>query len=77
MVKSWSAMMSLTMSRMDTMPITRPWSTTGRWRICLSLMSAMHSRAFVRGATWITFLVMISSTRVAFDARLCRITLRV
>ena len=42
-----------------------------------SVMSAMHSRARVRGLTTTTLCVMISSTRVVSDERPLRITLRV
>ena len=75
MVKSWSAMMSLTMSRIETMPTTRPSSTTGRWRMFFSVMRAMHSRVLARGVTQITLAVMISSTRVVSEERPLRIDL--
>ena len=77
MVSSWNAMMSSMMSRIEIMPITVSPSITGRWRMRLSRISAMHCRVPVRGPTETTLRVMISCTCVSFELRPCSATLRV
>ena len=77
MVSSWSAMMSPIRSRIEIMPSTLPWSTTGRCRMRFSLISAMQSSVLVFGATTMRLRDMMSATSVSFELRPCSAILRV
>jgi len=69
-------MTAFTRSPIDTMPTTRPASTTGRWRTRLSVTSCMHCSTEVSGDTVSTGVVMMSRTGVSLEERPSRITLR-
>jgi hypothetical protein len=58
------------------MPAMAAPSTTGRWRMRLSVISRMHSSTVWAGDTVMTGLVMMSLTRVSFDDRDSRTTFR-
>ena len=69
-------MTAFTRSPIDTMPTTRPASTTGRWRTRLSVTSCMHCCTEVSGDTVSTCEVMMSRTGVSLEERPRRMTLR-
>ena len=65
-----SARVERTTSPIDTMPMTRPLSATGRWRMRLSVMMAMHWLAGVSGWTTMTRSVMTAVTGAPDGAKI-------
>src|SRR5690606_19869025 len=72
----WSSITAFTRSPIETRPTTRPFSSTGRWRMRRVVIRPLQVWAVSVGDTVTTWRVMICATGVSAEERPCRITLR-
>ena len=75
-MNSCSSIVALTKSPIETTPMTRPLSTTGRCRTRRSVINVMQSPTERLGGTLTTSVVMIAPTGESFDDRPASTTLR-